>query len=149
MNSIYHITQDTIYKAYQIVTDAKYDRRFVKKDIPSEGDLEKYNFYHIIEMIETERHIEFNIIATSNWAKVYYDKKTNKTYRRYGNEWSDLMEAKESDLYEHFMTSCENGINIGFLSPEAIIKYPVYQSLFPDITDKSNPVLFYSRVKED
>lgn len=149
MNSIYHITQDTIYEAYQIVTDSKYDRRFVEKELPTDGDLEKYDFYHIIEMVETERHIEFNIVATSNWAKVYYDKKTNKTYRRYGKEWSDLMEAKPSDLYEHFMTTCENGLNMGFLTTAAILKNPAYQSLFPDITEESNPVLFYSRVKEN
>lgn len=148
-NSIYHITQDTIYEAYQIVTDSKYDRRFVKKELPSESDLEEYDFYHIIEMVETERHIEFSLIATSNWAKVYYDKKKNKTYRRYANEWPDLMEARPSDLYEHFMISCENGLNIGFLTQTAIVNNPVYQSLFPDITDKSNPVLFYSRVNED
>jgi len=149
MNSIYHVTEDTIYEAYEIVTDVKIDKGFIKTDVPTYEDLEKYDYYHLTEMFETERHLEFNLLSTINWAKTYYDKKTNKTYRLYADECPDLFESRPSDLYEHYMISCENGINIGYLTAAAIVNDSVYHSLFPDITEKSNPVLFYMRVKDD
>jgi hypothetical protein len=148
MNTIYHITEDTIYEAYHIVTDAKYDKDVLQKDLLEMEDMRKYDYYHIIEMIETERHLEFNLVATINWAKTYYDKKTRKLYRLYADECPDLMQSRASDLYEHFMVTCENGLNIGYLSTAAIRNDSLYQSLFPDINDDSNPVLFYSRVKD-
>jgi len=136
-DTVFHITQDTVYAVYTISGDKKLTQGVP----PEERNMYGLSQYKIMYCTETDRVVNIGVMNQENVLRVVYDKINNKTYS-YKN-WEDQVIPQTDRAY--LMNTVYNGNGFHVLDAGDILASPELQKQFPEITEDSNPILLIFR----
>ncbi|MBR2396067.1 MAG: 6-bladed beta-propeller [Bacteroidaceae bacterium] len=132
-DTVFHITQDTVYAVYTISGDKKLTQGVP----PEERNMYGLSQYKIMYCTETDRVVNIGVMNQETVLRVVYDKINNKTYS-YKN-WEDQVIPQTDRAY--LMNTVYNGNGFHVLDAGDILASPELQKQFPEITEDSNPIL--------
>ena len=132
-DTVFHITQDTVYAVYTISGDKK----LTEGVQPEERNMYGLSQYKIMYCTETDRVVNIGVMNQETVLRVVYDKINNKTYS-YKN-WEDQVIPQTDRAY--LMNTVYNGNGFHVLDAGDILASPELQKQFPEITEDSNPIL--------
>ena len=141
-DKFYHYNGDSISVTCRMVTDIVIPEELKRSDkvfINPEKEYTKCGY------LETPRFLYFvNTNYGANLMMVFVDKSTWTTYRMYVYTGEFNMDKLTREPFP-FLVSSYNGTLVGFYDSGMIMDSERFRSLFPTITEDSNPVLLFFR----
>lgn len=138
---IYHITNDTVVAAYQLVFDVSFPDE-VKKSMYADDNMRRKfagKIYDKTDCLENDKWLY--VTATNGLTNValLYNKLTKERFV-FNQEDAEDMIVNDIDFPVNIM-ACGNNHFVGLFQPETFESIPHLKELFPHLSQNSNPII--------